>query len=339
MIPGDIPRIIKLDFNTNVTFKDGDIVTISVIKPLTTHKWAVGIKGNVVPAFSKVELFPGQKLKAIVVRDGNSFQLKIAANNVALHKDKFSEFLIQQGISVDALSQAIVTSLIKSHLPLDPQMIIKMRNLLGKIRKKPHLLSRVLSILAEKNIDISSGKIEALLDLLDYGEDSGSDHKQETPKRSFKNAEEIKDIVKEIVNKTSDIDENLIQVFNHIKGKNPSWLVIPFRINAEQDVAGTIRILYNSLTKKIEKMTILINQHDDIRIFFHIIEKKNHKKLMIFCNDEEKRELLRKEIKKLSINLQNTDVKIDDNIYMEEDFDGFTPLEEMQQYRRINIQT
>lgn len=338
MIPGSFSRILKLDTVLDFSLKDGDIVTVSVIKRLTGNKWAVGINGKVIPAFTKKDLTPGQKLRAFVVRQENRILLKCDTSGKVSPGENFSDYLIQQGLPNDALSHVIVLSLIRSHLSLSPELILKMRHIITKLKKKPEILARFLALIHDKHIDISSEKIESLLDLLSYGEDTGKYRRKNNKRRFFKNSEELKEKLKQIVKKKAG--KNLLQVFNHMKGKNPNWIVIPFNFDTEnKKLSGTIRVLYDYIMQKVKKMTISINQDKNIQIYFHIIEEKSHKLLKIFCNNTEKRVQLSKKIENLCRNLQNKEIIIDDIIYKEENFDGFTPLEELNKYRKINMYT
>ncbi|MBN2532933.1 MAG: hypothetical protein JXB88_08580 [Spirochaetales bacterium] len=334
MIPGNFPRILKIESSSAFSLNDKDIVTISVIKQLTGNKWAVGIDGKVISAFSEKDLIPGQKLKAYVIRQENRILLKCDIPR----EDNFSDYLIKLGLPNDTLSHTIILALIRSNLSLHPELIVKMRQIIAKLKKKPETLARLLAFIHEKHIDITSGKIESLLELLSYGEDTGNYRQKNNKKRLFKNTKEIVEELKEIVNKTSE--NSPLQIFNHLKGKNPDWIIIPFNFDTEKKkLSGTIRIFYDFIIQKVKKMTISINQDNNIQLFFYIVEEEHHKLLKIFCNNEEKSIKLTKKIENLRKNLQNTDIIIDDIIYKEENFDGFTPLEDLNMYRKINMYT
>lgn len=335
MIPGSFPRLLQIESTSDSLLKDGERITISVIKHLTGNKWAVGINGRVIPAFSEKDLTPGQKLAAYVIRHGNKIFLKCDVPK----GHNFSHYLIQQGLPDDTLSQSIVLTLIRTHLSLQPELILKMRHIIGKLKKKPKILARLLALLYEKHIDITSERIEPLLELLSYGEDTGKYREKDNKKRFLRNYRDVEEELKKIVKKTAE-KNNLLQLFNHLKGKNPDWIIIPFNFDSNnKKLSGTIRILYDFFVQKIKKMTISINLNKNIQIFFHIIEEKNHKFLTIFCSNKEKRAQLAKEIGNLRKNLQNTSIIIDDIIYKEDSFDGFTPMEELNKYRKINMYT
>jgi len=336
MIPDRLPGIIKLNHSTNFTFKAGDIVTITVIKRLAGNKWAVGIRGKVYPAFSEKDLVSGQKLKAYVLQNKETVFLKCDIPQ----KADFSDYLIQQNLPDDPLSHSIILNLIKARLSLNPELIIKLRQIIKKMNKKPEILSRLLSIIYEKKIDITQDRIKPLIGLLSYGEDTGEGQKKKNKKKYIVDNKKIKEKLKNIVHKGTGKDYNLLQVFNHMKGENPTWIVIPFNFDSEDvKISGTIRIFYNFILQKAEKMALIVHQNNDIQMGFYLAEKKDHKSLMISCNNEEKRIKIKKEIENLRRKLQNSDVIIDDIIYKGEKFDGFTPLEEFNRYRKINMYT
>ena len=336
MIPEKFPQIIKLNHSANFTFKAGDIVTITVIKRLAGNKWAVGIRGKVFPAFSEKDLVSGQKLKAYVLQNKDTIFLKCDIPQ----KGNFSDYLVQQNLPDDPLSHNIILSLLKSRLSVNPELIMKLRQIIKKMNKKPEKLIRLLSIIYEKKIDISADKIKPLIGLLSYGEDTGEEQEKKNKKKNLNDNKKIKEKLKSIVHKGTGKDYNLLQVFNHMKGENPTWIIIPFNFDSEDvKISGTIRIFYNFILQKAEKMTLMVNQNNDVRMGFHIVEKKDHKSLMISCNSEEKRIKIKKEIENLRGKLQNSHVIIDDIIYKGEEFDGFTPLEELNRYRKINMYT
>ncbi|MEE8591521.1 MAG: hypothetical protein V3T35_09390, partial [Spirochaetia bacterium] len=92
--------------------RSGDFVSIKVIKRLTGNKWAVGIRGQVIPAFSKVNLAPGQLLRALVTIQHGRMTLKMTTEQTTPVQD----LLVRQGIQPDKVMEQILTSFLRSGL-------------------------------------------------------------------------------------------------------------------------------------------------------------------------------------------------------------------------------
>jgi hypothetical protein len=79
MDPIDLNRNVHIRLNAGFQgkLKSGDFVYLSVIKKLAPNKWAIGIMGKTVPAYSDVELKSGDIIRAQALISGNKSFLSV----------------------------------------------------------------------------------------------------------------------------------------------------------------------------------------------------------------------------------------------------------------------
>ncbi|MBN1697799.1 MAG: hypothetical protein JW881_09820 [Spirochaetales bacterium] len=328
------PVTLNITLRQGLSIKSGEIVTVNIIKQLSGNKWAVGIRGKVFPAFSEFSLTPGKTIKAEVIATGRSIKLKIITEEAS----RIMELIKGQGLPDDSLSRVIITSLLKSGLMLDSTIIAKMRHYLQRKKDSSARLARILASLIDKNIDISGEGVEALVDIMRFGEDGGRKH--DSKKENFhKNAEKLKEELEKQLEGGGD-QENCLKLYNHMKGSSQTWFVIPYAVRTgNEQLTGTIRIQYNQYHKKVERCVCIVNDSSSVRWSFYIRPKKGKKQINIFCNNDGKRILCEKKIDELRVKVRNAGVEIDDIIHKEDEFDGFSPDWEISHYKKINTMT
>jgi len=327
---------LKIDSLFKTSVKSGDTVTLNVLKQLAEGKWAVSIKGKVIPARSEVDLLPGQKLKAQILRSGDRLILKV------LHDDTrpVRQLLSKLGVPQDSISESIVSALVKSDLRVTQENIVTIRKMMKRINKEDPKMSRMLAILIGKNIDISGSGIDELLRLLDYGSSHGNKDHEKKREEEPETDEDKKKWLKKITRKTTGNPDSLLQVFNNLNGKNNNWIVIPFAFQDHDEVyEGTIRVLFNPDTRKTEKLVLCITLPDDERFSFFMQPGADGVSVRMFAPDSRRSAHLEKKLHELRIKLQNKGAKFDDIVYNEEEFDGFTPSTDVFPYKTIDTLT
>ncbi len=109
MLPTPIDLKLNLNARSELHIRSGDFVSVKVIKRLTGNKWAVGIRGRVIPAFSRVNLASGQLLRALVTIQQGRITLKMIAEQTTPIQD----LLVRQGIQPDKVMEQILTSFLR----------------------------------------------------------------------------------------------------------------------------------------------------------------------------------------------------------------------------------
>ena len=119
----------------------------------------------------------------------------------------------------------------------------------------------------------------------------------------------------------------MLQVFNHLKGREDSWVIIPFHfINDESPFTGNLKLLLDHINYEIKKAVLTVNLQNGDKWSFFINPGKNQVNVLVFSNKKVYIDKKSRSFKALMLNLQNIGVKIDDKIYDDTYFDGFYPL-------------
>ena len=335
MDPIDINRNIqiKLDAGFQGSLKSGDFVYISVIKKVAVNKWAIGIHGKTVPAYSDIELKTGDIIKAQVFIKGKAIILKLIEDRQSLLQEKLN----QQGITSDKLSLLIISSLIKGGLAVDAHIISKIKQLLKTVKKEDRGIISLIVQMFKKGISLDSPQIHELLSLLNYGE-KRKDNKEHKRKQSeFKNTIKLEKAIKESIARRDDNIHNILGLFNQLKTGGENWIIIPYDFSLEQTaLRGTIRVLFDAYNKKVLKVCVIVWADEEQRWSFFIDSETKPKTMTIYSN---KRQMLKKAAKglhELALKLDNNSVKIDDIKFEDEYFDGFYTTDELKYYKSID---
>ncbi len=335
MLPLDIHRNVQIerDAGFQQQLKSGDFVYISVLKKLAPHKWAIGIHGKTVPAYSLLELKPGDIIKARAQLEGTKINLHLLSDEKTLLQEKLSG----QGIRNDPLSLVIISSLIKGGLPLEAHSINRIRSLLNKLKKQDRHLITLLVHLLKKGISLESLHIAELVSVLNYGEQKKEDRQKHKERREPVVTQDIKQALKDTITKTGLNNDNILPLFNHLYAEGENWIILPFHYTLDgSDLEGTVRMLYDSYTRKIVKFTVIVQRGEGTRWSFFINAAASPLNMKIYCNNKMSIKKAKQGLNELAAKLDNNNIKIDDTIDEEENIDGFSPVDEINYYKSIN---
>ena len=331
-----IPVDLKLNLNarSGLSLRSGDSVLVTVIKRLTGNKWAVGIRGRVLPARSEVELSPGQRLRAVVAVQHGRITLKISGQPA----DPIQDLIVRQGLQPSQLLENIVTAFLRSGLSMAPERLDQVRALLNRLRLDPKKFARIIAVILEKGIDPRSRGLEQLLLLLGYGEqDSGEQRRR----RRTLDPEQLVQQLRSDIERPESGEGSSLQVFNHLQGPEHTWVVIPISYSFEGSgpIRGTLRLRYNVRQQQTDRLIVVVRSAKGAKWSF--VLKNNTVRsdavrgdagqgpeLFVFGEPIDKRRS--PELDVLRLKLQNLGVKIDDTIREDQNFDGFDlPWEEL----------
>ena len=328
-----IPVDLKLNLNarSELSLRSGDSVLVTVIKRLTGNKWAVGIRGRVLPARSEVELSPGQRLKAVVGIQHGRITLKISGQPA----DPIQDLIVRQGLQPSQLLESIVTAFLRSGLAITPDRLLQVRQLLEKLKLDPKKFARIIAVILEKGIDPRSRGLEQLLLLLGYGEqESGGEEGRRRGKPP--EPEQLVQQLRSDIERPEGGEGSSLQVFNHLQGPEHTWVVIPISYSLEGSgpIWGTIRLRYNVRQQQTDRLIVVVRSRKGGKWSFVLkngtarSEASRASELFIFGDPDDKRRSA--ELDVLLLKLQNLGVKIDDTIREDQNFDGFDlPWEEL----------
>jgi hypothetical protein len=318
-----IPVSLKLNPNARaeLSLRSGDSVLVTVIKRLTGGKWAVGIRGRVLPAFSEVELTPGQRLRALVGIQHGRITLKIAGRAA----DPIQELIVRQGLQPNQLVESIVTAFLRSSLAITPERVRQVSHLLERLRLDPKKFARIIAVILEKGIVLRSRGLEQLLNLLGYGEqESGG----EQGRRRSRDADQLVRQLRSDVERPEGGKGSSLQVFNHLKGSRHTWVIIPLDYNLDDSgrIYGTLRLRYDVQQQRTDRLIVAVRCAKGGKWSFLL----DPLSLRMFIFGDPVDKMRKAELDVLLLKLQNLGVKTDDTIREEKNFDGFDlPWEEL----------
>jgi hypothetical protein len=334
MLPTPIDLKLNLTARSELHLRSGDFVSVKVIKHLTGNKWAVGIRGRVISAFSKVNLAPGQLLRALVTIQGGRITLKMTAEQPTPIQD----LLIRQGIQPDKVMEQILTSFLRSGIAVVPERLLQVRQLLEKMKLDPRKFSRIIALILEKGIDPRSRSLVQLLALLGYGEQE-SGKKEGRKRRMPPDPQGVMQQLRSAVEEPARAEGSSLQVFNHLQGSEATWVIIPFdyTYGSAGRIYGSLRLRYHPWRKQTDRLIVVARTESGGKWSFLLQRSpENDLELSIFADPADGRRKVKAEVDGLRLKLQNLAVKIDDTIREDKNFDGFTmPWEELS-YRNVD---
>jgi hypothetical protein len=320
-----ISASLKLNVNarSELSLRSGDSVSVTVIKRLAGSKWAVGIRGRVLPAVSEVELAPGQRLRAVVGIQRGRITLKIAGQAA----DPIQELIVRQGLQSNQLVESIVTAFLRSSLAIAPERVDQVRKLLERLRLDPKKFARIIAMVLEKGIDLRSRGLEQLLHLLGYGEE-GSEGERRRGRRRSGDPSQLAGQLLSDVERPGSGEGSSLQVFNHLRGGEHTWVIIPLDYSFENSgrIYGTLRLRYHVRRKRTDRLIVAVRNAEGAKWSF--LFDPLSLRMFIFGDPVDRKR--RAELDVLLLKLQNLGVKTDDTIREEKNFDGFDlPWEEL----------
>jgi hypothetical protein len=262
MKPAPVDIVLGPGARSELSLRAGDSVLVRVIKRLAGNKWAVGIRGQVLPAFSELELAAGQRLKAqVAVRHGR-VTLKVSGEA----QDAIRELLLRQGMRPDPFLETIVKAFLGSGLSVAPERLQAARRLLQKLKLDPRKFARILAVVLEKGMDLRSRGLEQLLSILGYGEQESGGQRRRRRRMSPDAGQLARQLQSEVEQQQGEQGSSL-QVFNHLQGEHGGWVVIPFdyKCNDSDRIYGTIRLHHDPRRRQTDRLVVVARVARDER--------------------------------------------------------------------------
>jgi hypothetical protein len=326
---------ISISARSELRLRSGDFISLKVIRHLVGDKWAVGIKGRIVPARSTLKLLPGQRLRAQVALQHGQYVLKLAESS----SNPVRELLLRLGLQQDAVMEQVLTSFMRHGLPVRSRTLRQVRNLLDRRKLDARKFSRIAAACLEKEIEPDSPGLERLLAVLGYGEgEAGSGRKRYRQRQMPPDEHALAGDLQAVVEQPDSGEGNSLQLFNHLKGHEAHWIFVPFDYSFKPSgrIYGTIRLRYDTLQNRADRLVLVARTAEDMKWSFLMQRNAEGEwKLYVFGPKGGGRKM-KAELQLLQLKLQNLGIKMDDTIREDQDFDGFSlPWEELS-YRVID---
>ena len=248
MLPSKITKQIQVIASPGSEFRSGDYLLVQVLKRLIGDKWAIGYKGKVFSAISEVELKPGEKILTQVIRSGKKLILQIKDSS----NDTPSDTGTRHASPLMAASGLLIKSLLRASINLRPEILAKIGKIYQDLKRnnqgREARIAGAIARLLDKQIDPSCRGFAAIVKILSLL--SGDENNGRRKDRWSEKEEDLREWIKKISDINSADNEengNPLQVFNHLKALNESWVVIPYRFIARGVIyQGLIKLLLDT---------------------------------------------------------------------------------------------
>jgi hypothetical protein len=320
-VPPATSGSIQVSARPGLGLRVGDLVTLHVLKRLADDKWAVGLKGRVLPAKTELDLSPGSTLRA---------RVQSSAGRIIFVLDRgaaspLAEALSRQGIPSASEAQHIAAALIRSGRAVDPSSVERVRALLAKTRLEARRGSRAAATMLDKGIDPGSPGAVDLLELLCLGEPGG--HEQRHPReRPFPHDGRE---ARESLARTASPEEPTsgLQVYNALRGRSETWIVVPFSYReGKNDCPGTLKLLLDPYAGRLRRLVVGVRPagagtwHFDFSL-------EGRRRMTVYCDDASALRAARPNLDTLTAKVHNMGIEVSDTVGEGREFDGFSPAD------------
>jgi hypothetical protein len=338
MTPDPVQLSIRVDARSKVQLRPGDFVFLEVIKRLADGKWAVRIEGKALTARSELPLYPGQRLRAqVAASPGRLAQGRLVLRLSETPADPVQSLLRQQGLKQDAVAAEIAGALLRGGVPARSETVQQARRLLAKTRLDPKRAARLVALAAEKKLDLGSPGLAAVIETLSYGD-------QERGRRRYRGrqmpgeAPELAGTLRAVVEQAQPSEDNALQLFNHLKGEQAAWVIVPYDFTYPPSgrIYGTIRLRFDPSRRRTDRVVLSARSEGKPALSFLLHRGGDGDRLQVVSSDRKATQKARAEFAELRRKLQNLGVKVDDTIHKDDVFDGFSLSEEEPFYRSID---
>lgn len=304
----------------------GGVVTLHVLKRLTSatpgagrgSTWAVGIGGKVLPARTELDLQPGQILAARVAAGGGRIVLTVLPEAGS----RLHEALRAEGISLTAQTIPIVAALVRSGQPIQARLLERVRGALAKARLDPQRGARLVATLADKGIELTGPGVPELLQLASLGERGGRDPRRYRGRELPADARAVKESIAGIL--ASGAPESGLQVYNALKGRSETWIIVPFLYrDRSMDYPGIIKLLIDPWAARLRAMVLSLDVAGCGRWHFRF-DREARRRMAIWCDSPACARQGRRALDMLRAKVHNMRWEVDDIIGDGSAFDGFS---------------
>lgn len=202
------------------------------------------LAGKSLIARTTTRLVPGQRLTATVGRSGKTSILRIDPPNVE------HTLFRQAGVPEDAASSALFRAMIRAGMPLDPEVLRRLRGGFGPNHRPSEETARLIVEAYRKGIALPSRAVEAFGDLSgEPGTGSGNRppfQQQPRDRRSGHDEPEEKEVAAPASPAKQTVAGALRQLFNHVGTGEDHWIVVPLVFDGRTDWKGSARIRFDA---------------------------------------------------------------------------------------------
>ena len=269
----------KTALPSSFTLKEGGFVFVRVFGKTPEGKTLVSFAGQRFAVETMSQLKLGETFKARIQIQGNRILLvpQKGSETVVTQSDRLSQLFASIGLPQDALSEKMLQYMRQNNRNYTPAQLKKLRKLAERFSDKKSQAAETAMYLEDKGIDATEAEISQLLDLfLTDGQTPV------LPDDTEKSAENIP-ILDQLYSNPQGALQNkagLLTLANHTAKGEKHWLVLPFQKTLKNShCSGTIRILCDIMSKKVEK-TYITASFEDCRYYFTFSDTEHYNNIL-----------------------------------------------------------
>lgn len=320
-VPPATSGSIQVNARAGLGLRPGDVVTLHVIKRLADDKWAVGLKGRVLPARTALELTAGSSLPARVQSAAGRIVFVLERETPA----PLAAALNRQGIPATPEAQLIAATLIRSGRAVEPSTMERVRALLAKARIGARRGARAAATMLDKGIDLAGDGAADLLQLLCW-EDAGERGRRGRRGRPFpRNGAEARESLARVA--STDEPTSGLQVYNALRGRSETWIVVPFQYrDGEHDCPGCLRLLVDPYAARLRRLVVGVRAGGSGTWQFDF-RLEGRRCMAVYCDEPAAACAAAADLDTLRRKVHNMGIEVSDTVREGREFDGFSPAD------------
>ncbi len=225
--------------------RSGSFVSFTVRERKGKGVFLVLLNGKMLQVHSKDPLVSGRQYRAEIFKRAGIIELHVQKQQPLV--DKVLESL---SLPQTTEMELAVTALMKTGLSVNTSMIHLLRRGADHVKKKDASLFRLLAVMMDKNIPLTK---DAVLSLYGFTGNNG-DHqgrqyrrkKKDPPKSEVSMAKDVSSSTLKKYIMRDDREDTLLKYFNHRKGRNGNWFIIPITYRTDTEHAGVLKVHIDS---------------------------------------------------------------------------------------------
>jgi hypothetical protein len=321
-VPPAAQGSIQVSARPGLGLRAGDVVTLHVLKRLTDDKWAVGLKGRVLPARTDLDLAAGSTLRARVQSAGGRIVFVLDRGAAS----PLADALGRQGIPATPETQLIAAALVRSGRAVDPSNVERVRALLAKTRLEARRGARAAATMLDKGLELASEGAADLLELLCLGDPGGRDPRRQRGRPFPRNAREAKESLAAAA--SPEEPSSSLHVYNALRGRSETWIVVPFLYReGKAECPGSLRLLVDPYAGRLRRMVVGVRPSGGVAWHFEFtLEGRRH--MTVYCDDSASLHAARANLDTLTAKVHNMGIEVSDTVREGQEFDGFSSARE-----------
>ena len=339
----------------------GQTVKLRVIRHLIGRKWLIAISGRLYPALSGLDLEGDQRLLARVESDGNRILLRLHVppegqsaqrSGWAVDQALVDRALTQLGIQPDYAARLAAAALLQSGHKLSSTRLNTLRSmllLLGNTGSNPSAeVARLLVEFSAKGLRLPQDQLQSLATLSppNYDESGsgthgdrrqGSGYRQRhkagatpisahasTHTSAHSSADSAADGAIEI-EIGGDQSDHVLQLFNHLRGGDTHWVVVPLRSTiGGTPLRGVMRLCFDSESPRLLRAILDVGNHSGRWCGLLTMDGQRIRRARLAVAPDEPLERTRRSIARLRGSLQRLGIEMAAPVAIADYFDGFS---------------